>query len=497
MAGRFELTAKTRIEGCFAETRLLAEALRPATGFDLPVTEAGDADSAIRLFLVDSAEQMDGAYRLKVLPGRVELSAATRAGLFYGIQTLLQLLPAEIFLEAERPGPWTIPAVEIEDRPRFGWRGMHLDCARHFMPKEFVKKFIDLLALHKMNVFHWHLTEDQGWRIEIKKHPKLTEVAAWRSETLIGHNNNTPPRYDGTRHGGFYTQDDVREIVAYAARRHITVVPEIEMPGHSQAVLAAYPELGCTGGPYHVRKIWGVSEDVFCAGEDKVFQFLENVLSEVMELFPGEFIHIGGDECLKMNWEKCPKCQARIKAEGLADTHELQSWFIRRMETFLNRHGRRLIGWDEILEGGLAPNATVMSWRGTEGGVKAIKEGHDTVFATNSHTYFDYFQSQDTFAEPLAIGGFLPIEKVYAYEPIPDGLTLAEAAHILGVQGQLWTEYMETPKQVEYMAFPRMSALSEVAWSPKQGKDYSDFRRRMPEHLRRLYVLDVNYRPQS
>ena len=497
-AGAYPITAATVVRApaaLLAEAQFLAAALRPATGFDLPLAALETGAGGIRLNLDPAAAVHADGHVLEATPEALEIRAATPAGVFYGIQTLLQLLPPAIFRAAETAGPWIVPAVRIADQPRFGWRGMHLDCARHFMPKEFIKKFLDLLALHKMNVFHWHLTEDQGWRIEIKSLPKLTEVSAWREKTVVGHHDNRPRRFDDTRHGGFYTQDDVREIVAYAARRHITVVPEIEMPGHSQAVLAAYPELGCTGGPYHVRTVWAISEDVFCAGNDASLTFLKAVLKDVLELFPSPFIHIGGDECLKTRWEKCPKCQARIKAEGLKDTHELQSWFIRQIGEFLTQHGRRLIGWDEILEGGLPPGATVMSWRGTEGGIKAIQAGHDTVFAPNSHTYFDHSQATGRETEPLTIGGFLPLEKVYGYEPVPETLPSSLAGHVLGAQGQLWTEYMETPKAVEYMAFPRLTALAEAVWSPAAGKDYADFLRRLPEHLRRLDVLDVNYRP--
>lgn len=311
---------------------------------------------------------------------------------------------------------------------------------------------------------------------------------------MVGHNGNLPRRYNGRRHGGFYTQDDIREIVSYAARRHINVVPEIEMPGHTQAVLAAFPELGCREGPYATRKVWGISEDVFCAGNERTFEFLQDVLTEVMDLFPGRYIHIGGDECRKNRWKECPKCQARIKEEGLADERALQSYFVRRIEAFLNANGRRLIGWDEILEGGIAPNATVMSWRGTEGGIEAANKGHDVVFSPTGTTYFDYCQSDDPYSEPLAIGGYLPLDKVYGYEPIPEALPADKVHHVLGSQGQLWTEYMPDPKHVEYMAFPRTSALAEVLWSPREGKEYGDFLARLQGHLKRLEVLDVNYR---
>jgi hexosaminidase len=419
------------------------------------------------------------------------------AGIFYGMQSLRQLLPPAIFREALVDGvSWTIPAVSIEDYPRFTWRGAHLDVCRHFMPKEFVKKYIDLLALHKINSFHWHLTEDQGWRIQIRKYPRLTEVAAWRNETLVGRYENDPRKrvFDGQRHGGYYTQDDIREIVAYARARFINVVPEIEMPGHAQAAIAAYPELGNTGARLAVMTIWGVSENILNP-EERTIAFMQDVLSEVLELFPGPFIHIGGDEAVKIQWKTSPRAQARMRELGLRDEEELQSWFIHRMDEFLTARGRRLVGWDEILEGGLAPNATVMSWRGISGGVTAARAGHDVVMAPGSHTYFDHYQSENRAGEPLAIGGFTPIEKVYAFDPMPDSLEPQFRRHILGAQAQVWTEYIKTPKQVEYMAFPRMSALAEALWTPVERKDYADFSGRILPHLERLRILDVNFRP--
>lgn len=497
-AGQFELRPGAAIRcppEILATGRVLAAYLRPATGFELPVAAGPAAAGDIVLGLAAGGRGTAEGYELEVTPTTVRLTGDSGKGLFWGLQTLRQLLPPAIYRAAPMPGPWVLPAVRIKDQPRFRWRGMHLDCSRHFLPKEFVKKFIDLLALHKLNTLHWHLTDDQGWRLEIRRYPRLAEVAAWRDQTMLGHHNNQPRRFDNTRHGGFYTQEDVREIVAYAAQRHIVIVPEIEMPGHSQAVLAAYPELGCTGGPYQVRQVWAISEDVLCAGNEKVFAFIEDVLDEVLELFPGEFIHVGGDECLKPRWQACPRCQARIAAEGLKDEHELQSYFIRRVERFLNSRGRRLIGWDEILEGGLAPNASVMSWRGIEGGVKAAQAGHDVVFATNQFTYFDHYQSADPWREPLAIGGCLPLAKAYSHEPVPATFTPEQAAHVLGAQGQLWTEYLADPKQVEYMAFPRLTALAEVAWTPAARKDYGDYLARLAAHLRRLDALDVNYRP--
>jgi hexosaminidase len=477
------------------KAKQLANMIEPATGFDLTIKQQDLFASRSMILKLDSALSRlgDEGYQLIVWPKKVTISAYKEAGLFYGFQTLRQLLPPEIFREAKVEDlAWTIPAVSIEDYPRFEWRGMHLDVCRHFMPKEFIKKYIDLLALHKMNRFHWHLTEDQGWRIEIKKYPKLTEVGAWRKETLVGHYRDKPHKFDGKRHGGFYSQEDVREIVAYAAARHITVIPEIEMPGHAQAAIAAYPELGNTDKQLPVMTIWGVNPNIFNANEETII-FLQNVLEEVLELFPSEFIHIGGDEAPKKQWEGSPDAQARIKKLGLKDEHELQSYFIKRMDTFLTEKGRRLIGWDEILEGGLAPGATVMSWRGEKGGITAAKAGHDVVMAPTTYTYFDYYQA-DAKNEPLAIGGHLPLRNVYNYNPIPPSLNPEEAKHILGAQGQVWTEYIPTPKKAEYMAFPRACALSEVVWTKQEQKDYKDFLERMSGHTKRLDILDVNYR---
>ncbi|MBP8606220.1 MAG: beta-N-acetylhexosaminidase [Phycisphaerae bacterium] len=496
--GSFEMTPKTVI-AADAPLRPLVEQfqqmLQPALGY-LPAAVSSADRTNGSCILLECLPELDSlgpeGYRLLVKPDRVVLQAPQQAGLFYGIQTLRQLLPSEIF--SRQPVPdrrWTIPCVEITDYPRFKWRGLHLDVCRHFMPKEFVKKYIDLLAVHKMNTFHWHLTDDQGWRIEIKKYPKLTAIGAWRKETVIGKNTAA---YDGQPYGGFFTHEDIREVVEYARQRHITVVPEIEMPGHCLAALAAYPELSCTGGPFEVRTSWGIEANVFCAGNDQVFQFLEDVLDEVLALFPSPYIHIGGDECPKERWKQCPKCQARMKAEGLNDEHQLQSWFIKRMERYLASRGRRLIGWDEILEGGLAPGAAVMSWRGEQGGIAAAKAGHEVVMAPNSYVYFDYYQA-DPKTEPLAIGGFVPLEKVYGYNPVPDVLSAEQQGFILGVQGQIWTEYIATGDYAEYMAYPRACALAEVAWTPPAQKEYEAFYQRLQEHLKRLKALQVNFRP--
>jgi hexosaminidase len=420
----------------------------------------------------------------------VVVAGNDHAGLFYGLETLSQMLPARSAGQAGG-AEVRISAVSLADAPRFAWRGMHLDVGRHFFGPEFVKRYIDQIARYKINRFHWHLTEDQGWRIEIKRYPRLTEVAAWRRETMVG-KRFEPYVGDGERYGGFYTQDEVRDIVAYARERYVTIVPEIELPGHATAALAAYPELACTDGPIEVATKWGIFEDIFCPKEE-TFAFLEGVLTEVMELFPGEYIHVGGDEAPKARWKTSDVAQAVMRREGLADENELQSWFVRRIERFLNAHGRRLIGWDEILEGGLAPNATVMSWRGVQGGIEAARQGHDVVMTPTSHLYFDYLQG-DTVQEPLGIGGFLPLEKVYSFEPIPAELSAAEARRVLGAQANLWTEYVATEEHAEYMLNPRLLALSEVVWSPAEGRDFRDFARRLPWHLQRMDALGIRYR---
>ena len=428
---------------------------------------------------------------LKADDDRISIQAAKPAGIFYGLQTLRQLINSDPDNEK------VVPGVKIHDKPRFKWRGLMLDVARHFYPVEFVKRFIDLLALHKMNVFHWHLTEDQGWRIEIKKYPKLTEIGSQRTESQVIEDQN---RLGGKPHGDFYYQEEIKEIVAYAASRFITVVPEIEMPGHSLAALASYPKLGCTGGPYEVQTIWGIKKDVYCGGNEAVYAFLEDVLSEVLELFPSPAIHVGGDEVPKDRWRDCPKCQAMIKTQGLKNEDELQSYFITRIEKFLNARGRQLIGWDEILEGGLAPNAMVMSWRGIEGGIQAASAGHDVVMSPTSHCYFDYYQSKgpDEPPGPHWEGAYLPLETVYAYEPIPDVLSPEQASHILGAQGNIWTEFIASEDHVEYMTFPRGTALAEVIWSAPEKRNFPDFLHRLQKFLPQLQKLNVKYRdPQN
>lgn len=442
-------------------------------------------------FVLDENFTNSEAYALTINSKEIVIKSSSAKSAFYAVQSLIQLLPPEFMTGSLVSKGINIQNLKIEDAPQFSYRGMHLDVARHMYPVEFIKKYIDALAMLKLNTFHWHLTEDQGWRIEIKKYPKLQEVAAYRDETLVGHYSDQPHQFDGKRYGGFYTQEEVKEVVAYAKERFITVIPEIEMPGHSQAAIAAYPNLGCSGEQVNVATKWGVFENIYCTKE-YTFKFLEDVLDEVVALFPNEYIHIGGDEAPKTKWKSCSYCQQKIKDEGLKDEHELQNYFITRMEKYLNSKGRQIIGWDEILEGGLAPNATVMSWRGMEGAVEAAKQKHDVVMTPTSHCYFDYYQSEDE-NEPLAFGGFLPLEKVYSFNPIPEELTEAEAQYIIGVQGNVWTEYMPTSEQVEYMVFPRILAMSEVAWSKPDAKDFEDFVKRVEVFNKRLDVLGLNY----
>ena len=489
LSGTFTLTPATEIL-VSAETAAigaaLAQRLRPATGLPLPVRQIEAMTPpahgiALQLLSEKTALGAEG-YELTVSDDRIVVTAATPAGLFYACQTLRQLLPAAIESKTFVAGQaWTLPQLEVTDQPRFPWRGMHLDVCRHFMPTAFIKKFIDVLAAYKMNIFHWHLTEDQGWRIEIERYPRLTEIGAWRTAA-------------GQRDGGYYTQAEIRDVVDYARQRFVTVVPEIERPGHAVAALAAYPELSCTGGPFAVATTWGIFDDVYCAGNERTFEFLEHVLAEVIELFPGPYIHIGGDECPKTRWRACPKCQARLAAEGLRDEHELQSYFIKRMERFLNAHQKRLIGWDEILEGGLPPAAMVTSWRGMAGGLAAAQQGHDVIMSPQAHCYFDYYQSANRAQEPQAFDAVLPLERVYAFEPIPAELADAQRQHILGAQGNLWTEYIPTPAQVEYMLLPRFCALAEVVWSARQLRDETDFLTRLSAHYPRFEAAGVNYR---
>ncbi len=487
--GEFKLGKSTMMSarpGPQAEAERLIARLREVTGWPLPLTPGGVATNCIALELdpvLEAALGLEG-YRLSVTRDRVVIRAGTEAGLFYGGVTFLQLLSPE-------GGSWTAPCVKIEDVPRFAWRGLLLDPARHFFPPEFVKKLVDLMALHKLNTLQLHLTDDQGWRLEIKKHPRLTQVGSVRAESPKKGDRN---RGDGTPYGPFfYTQAQMRELVAYAQARHVTLVPEIEIPGHFLAAMAAYPELSCRGRPLTVRTQWGVEPDILCPGNDAAVAFAQDVLAEVCDVFPSRFIHIGGDEAPRARWKECPKCQARLKAEGLKSEAQLQTWLNHRLEEFLARKSRRLIGWDEILEGGLTPGAAVMSWRGTAGGLAAAEAGHDVVMSPTTHCYFDYAQGKGP-GEPESIGGFVPLRKVYEFDPMPAKLAEAKRRHILGAQGNIWTEYISTPAEVEYFAFPRAVALAEVEWSPAQGRDYAEFLRRLETHLKRLDQLKVNYR---
>ncbi len=449
------------------------------------------------IFLKDTS-LADEEYSINITTKNCTVRASSYNGFLYAIQTLKQLTSVSIFSEnTDSSEKFYFPCVKIQDKPRFGYRGMHLDCSRHFFSVDEVKKYLDVMAIYKLNRFHWHLTDDQGWRVEIKKYPKLTEIGAFRNGTVIKKDWGSN---DGIRYGGYYTQEQMRDIVAYASKLGIEVIPEIDLPGHMMGVLAAYPELGCTGGPYEVWTRWGISDQVLCPGKDAMFTFLEDVFTELMDIFPYEYIHIGGDECPKTEWEKCPACQARIKELGIkADAHHtaeqfLQSYVTARVQKFLNEHGRKIIGWDEVLEGELAKGATVMSWRGTDGGIKASAMGFDVIMTPNTYCYFDYYQSKDEDKEPFGIGGFLPWEKVYGYEPL-DGLNDNQQKHILGVQANLWTEYVATPEHLEYMLLPRMCALSEVQWCKPENKNPERFKAAMEAESFKIFdILGYNYR---
>jgi len=488
--GAFVLSEDTRLEvddEFKVSEDFLTTYLEEGSGIVLKKEGSGNS---IILKKSSSIENPEG-YNLKITPSEIIITAADDRGAFYGVQTLRQLLSENFENNNFNNKKTAISCLSITDAPAYSYRGMHLDVGRHFFSVDFIKKYIDALAMLKMNTFHWHLTEDQGWRIEIKKYPKLNEVAAYRNETLIGHYNESPQKYDGKKYGGFYTQDEIKEIVAYAASRHITVIPEIEMPGHAQAAIAAYPHLGCDGEAAEVATKWGVFDHIYCA-KDSTFAFLEDVLDEVLPLFPSKYIHIGGDEAPKTRWKTCADCQQRIKENNLKDEHGLQSYFIARVEKYLNSKGRQIIGWDEILEGGLAPNATVMSWRGIDGAVAAAKEKHNVILSPTSHCYFDYYQSTNE-SEPLAIGGFLPLDKVYGYKVMPAALEPEEQQYVLGAQANVWTEYMTTTDKVEYMVFPRILAMSEVVWSGDDKKDYPDFVKRLEHFQTRLKALDINF----
>jgi hexosaminidase len=497
------------------EAELLAERLRAATGFAVPLVCEVAAEGTI--VLVREDWEAPEAYQLAIDARGAVLHSGTAAGIFRGIQTLLQLLPAAVFSRGPRPDmTWSLPFAHITDFPRFSWRGAMLDASRHFAPVEFVYRFLDAMALHKLNVFHWHLTDDQGWRIEIKKYPRLTEIGSQRRETICGH-VSLEKQGDGVPHGGFYTQEQIRDIVAYAAARHIQIVPEIDMPGHMVAAISAYPALGCTNELVEVATKWGVFEQILHPGSEAI-AFCIDVLREVLALFPSPYVHLGGDEAVKTLWQNSPDVQEMIRAAGVADEAQMQGYFMSRVNDFLLANGRRMIGWDEILEGGAPRRAVVMSWRGQAGGVIAAQSGNEVVMAPENFTYLDHYQSPDTAEEPLAIGGLLPLEKCYSYDPLPESLTEedvrrvsghgdtpsiqagpvpwteAQKACVLGVQGQLWREYMPDSAQVEYMAFPRLCAIAEIGWS-RPEKDYPDFLARLRPHLRRLNVLGLRYRP--
>ena len=461
------------------------------------IVEEEKGEKNIVFFDLDTSIADEG-YSLDIDPSNIIIKASSAAGFYYAVQSLKQLLPIAVYgdKESDSVEKWEVPCAHIDDAPRFSYRGMHLDVARHFFSVDEVKRYIDLLAMHKLNVFHWHLTDDQGWRIEIKKYPKLTEIGSIRKHTMVKKNFD---QYDNTPYGGYYTQDKIRDIVNYAKERFITIIPEVDLPGHMVAALASYPSLGCTGGPYEVQGVWGVHPDVLCAGKEETYEFVTDVLSEVIELFPSRYIHIGGDECPKDRWKKCPLCQARIQKLGLKTDKEhtaeerLQSYFMTRVEKFLNENDRQIIGWDEILEGGAAPNATVMSWRGTDGGVQAAKLRHNVVMTPNTYLYFDYYQSEDTQTEPLAIGSYVPLERVYDFEPVPDTLDNDSKKYILGAQANLWTEYISDFKQVEYMLLPRLDALSEVQWTRPENKNWVNFLDRLQHNIQVYDLKGYNY----
>ncbi|HNS12912.1 MAG TPA: family 20 glycosylhydrolase [Bacteroidia bacterium] len=489
--GSFNLTAETPIVLTNNELRNEAELfndyLQEYYGFRLKISTTKQAKKASVILGISGEENRNSkeAYSLSVKTSGIEIKAPSGTGVFYALQTLIQLLP---------PGKLSIlniPGIEISDQPRFAWRGMHLDVSRHFFSVEFIKKYIDYLASYKMNTFHWHLTDDQGWRIEIKKFPKLQEISAYRNGTLVGHLGSTPQLFDSIKYGGYYTQEQIKDIVAYAARRHITIVPEIEMPGHASAVLAAYPELSCTGKQVEVAQKWGVFKDVFCV-KDETFEFIEDVLREVVELFPGEYVHVGGDECPSDQWKACENCRSLMNVFKLKDEHELHGYFMQSVQRILFKMNKKMIGWDEIIDGGPLPKATVMSWRGTRGGIAAAQAGNDVVMSPTTFCYFDFYQSKYP-GEPLAIGGYLPLERVYDFEPVPDVLSEVESKHILGAQANVWTEYIKSPEQVEYMTMPRMSALSEVLWSDKKDRSYEAYTKRLISHFKLLDFKKINY----
>ena len=491
----FELSPKTVIHyeaGLQREAQFLSDYVKDIMGYGPVFQEMkGNETDGIVLKLSPADFDQAEAYEISITPKQVTIKGADAAGVFYGIQTLRKSLPIPPLQRGVGGIQCQLPSATIKDHPNFAYRGMHLDPCRHFIPLDSVKIYLDMMAMHNMNQFHFHLSEDQGWRIEIKKYPELTEIGAYRNGTVIGHNGNL---YDTIRHGGYYTQDELRDLIQYAAERHINIIPEIDLPGHMQAALACYPNMGCTGGPYEVWRRWGVSEEVLCAGNEEAMQFAENVLNEVIDLFPSPYIHIGGDECPKVRWEKCPKCQAKIKELGIkgdgrfSKEDYLQSYVMNRMAKVVEARGRRVIGWDEILEGNVSETAIIMSWRGTEGGIDAARKGHDVIMTPSSHLYFDYYQSEDIANEPPCIGGYLPVERVYEFQPLPSELTPEEQKHIIGVQANIWTEYIAHFWHVQYMALPRMEALTEIQWNNPKERDFEAFVERCKK-MRQLYEL--------
>lgn len=498
--GRFVFNKETRIilkdKNAKAPLQFLTDRLTQTAQLPLK-TQNNIQNSSGNYLIFDRANDQtlgNEGYKINISPGHIQILADKEAGFFYAIQSLLQLLPAEIYSnKIVYKNEWSVPAVTITDIPQYEYRGLHLDVGRHLYPVSFIKKYIDLMSMQKMNRFHWHLTEDQGWRIEIKKHPKLTEIGSMRKETIINRYSSTIPGiYDGTPYGGFYTQEEIKEIVSYAKERYITIIPEVDLPGHMLAALTTYPELGCTGGPYEVGTRWGIYDDVLCGGNENIYPFIEDVLLEVFKLFPGEYVHIGGDECPKMRWKSCPKCQSKIKELKLKDEHELQNYVITRVEKFLNKNGKKLIGWDEILEGGIAPNAALMSWRGIAGGITAAKSGHPVIMTPNTYVYLDHYQA-DISISPLANGRICSLEWTYGYDPIPKELTEQEAKHIKGVQANIWTEYLKVPEQVEYMAYPRANAVAEIGWSNPEHKNWEDYLNRLQHQFERWQFYGLNY----
>jgi hexosaminidase len=483
--GLFLLSASTTINytknsAAISVAQQLVDLLNGSSGFQFAVSQKANKQSAIIFKLEKTDSDNPESYLLIIKPKQICITASTVQGLFYGMQSLRQLFPAAIESENSLPTLWTLSCCTIKDAPRYAYRGLHLDVSRHFFDKKFILKYIDMMAMYKYNTFHWHLTDDQGWRVEIKKYPLLTTKSAFRKECA------------GETTGGFFTQDDIKEVVAYAAERFINVIPEIEMPGHTVAVLAAYPELSCSGGPFSVPTTWGIFHDVYCAGNDKTFEFLENVLSEIIPLFPGKYIHIGGDECKKTRWERCIKCQARMKTENLADEHKLQSYFITRIERFLQSKGKQIIGWDEILEGGVSKSATIMQWRGVKGGIKAAKAGNQVIMSPSGYCYFDRYQGIET-EEPPAFNTFVPMQQVYAFNPTPSELSAEEAKFIIGGQANVWSEYIPTTQQVEYMVFPRALAMSECLWSKLENKNYDYFVQKVHGQYDRMSRYGINF----